>query len=470
MLSARWRLRSPSLRQKVTAAFALSMALVLVGLGLFVYSRFQAGLDTSINRDLRSRAGVVRALVLQSNSGLADAGQGPLGSAGAGFAQILTLRGQVFDATAGLARRPLLSRAELAAAGVRPLVIADRTIPALGGPVRILASAVMAQGERLVSVVGASLHDRDASLADLRAVILIGGPLALALASLLGYGASALSLRAVEAMRRQARELSVAQPGRRVAVPPSGDELSRLAETINEMLARNESAFERERRFTADASHELRGPLAVLRAELEVALIGSSSPAELRAVVASAAEEADRLSQLAEDLLLLAQSDHGTLPVDVHTVAVLESFARVRDRFAQRARIARRAIVTSVPDGLTVRADPARLAQALSNLVDNALRYGEGNVVLTAEERGETVELHVADFGPGFPGGFAEHAFERFSRADAVRGDGGAGLGLSIVASIARAHDGAACVANRPGGGANCWIVLPRPPAGDAAT
>ena len=469
MLSVRRRLRSPSLRQKVTAAFALSMALVLAGLGLFVYSRFEAGLDKSITQDLRSRAGVVRALVLQSNTGLADAGQGALGTAGAGFAQILTARGQVFDATPGLARRPLLSRAELAAVR-RPLMIADRTIPALGGPVRILASAVTAQGERLVSVVGTSLQDRDRSLADLRAVMLIGAPLALALASLLGYGACALSLRAVEAMRRQARELSVAEPGRRVAVPPSGDELSRLAETINGMLARNERAFERERRFTADASHELRGPLAVLRAELEVALIGSSSPAELREVVASAAEEADRLSQLAEDLLLLAQSDHGTLPVDVRSVAVDESFARVRDRFAQRARVARRAIVTSVPDGLTVRADPARLAQALSNLVDNALRYGEGNVVLSAEERGETVELHVADFGPGFPGGFAEHAFERFTRADATRGDGGAGLGLSIVASIARAHEGAACVANRPGGGANCWIVLPRRPVEDATT
>jgi two-component system OmpR family sensor kinase len=453
--------RRPSLRLKITAVFTAAMALLLAGLGFFVYSRFQASLDRSLNQGLRSRTNDVRALVMQADSGLAEAGHGSLAGVGAGFAQILMTNGLALDATPGITQRSLLSAADLVRARGRAVLVASRYVQAIHGSARLLASPTEAQGQRLVIVVGTSLRDRAGALSDLRAIMLVGGPLALLVAAILGYGTSALSLRSVEAMRRQARRLTIAQPGQRLPVPAARDELSRLAQTLNTMLARNEAAFQRERRFVADASHELRSPLAILRAELDVALLGESSASELRAALVSAAEETDRLSQLAADLLTTAQADEGKLPIEPARVAIKETFDRIRHRFSQRAVRADRAILANAPDELAVWADPLRLEQALSNLADNALRHGQGDVVLFASRQSDSVELHVADSGPGFPPEFVNIAFERFSRPDDSRTSGGAGLGLSIVQSIAHAHDGDALIANRPDGGADVWLSLP---------
>ena len=227
------------------------------------------------------------------------------------------------------------------------------------------------------------------------------------------------------------------------------------------MLARNEAAFQRERTFVADASHELRSPLAILRAELDVALVGDSSREELAGAVASAAEEAERLSLLAEDLLTLTAADRGSLPIRREPLDVGESLARLRERFAERARKAGREILTRAPRGLVVRADPLRLEQALGNLLDNALRHGGGPVLVQATRHGRGVELQVSDGGAGFPPAFLDAAFERFTRVDETRTAGGAGLGLSIVRSIARAHGGEAYAANGPAGGALVRLSLP---------
>jgi signal transduction histidine kinase len=227
------------------------------------------------------------------------------------------------------------------------------------------------------------------------------------------------------------------------------------------MLARNEAAFQRERTFVADASHELRSPLAILRAELDVALVGESSREELAQAVASAAEEADRLSSLAEDLLMLAAADQGSLPIRRESIDVARTLKRLRERFSQRASKVGREIVTSAPSGLQLQADPLRLEQALGNLLDNALRHGAGTVVVQATQRGDRVELQVRDEGPGFPPDFLRAAFERFTRADRTRTTGGAGLGLSIARSIARAHGGEAYVANSAAGGALVRLSIP---------
>jgi two-component system OmpR family sensor kinase len=281
------------------------------------------------------------------------------------------------------------------------------------------------------------------------------------LASLLGYAVATLALSSVESMRRRAQHISLGEPGQRLPVPRANDELARLARTLNEMLGRNETAFQRERTFVADASHELRSPLAILRAELDVALVGESSHEELKHAVSSAAEEADRLSRLAEDLLMLAEADQGSLPIRREPIDIAQSLERLKERFAQRARAAGGAIVTRAPHGLRMRADPLRLEQALGNLLDNALRHGAHTVVVQAERRGRTVELKVSDDGPGFPPQFIRGAFERFTRADRTRTTGGAGLGLSIVRSIARAHGGEAHVSNAAGGGATVWLSIP---------
>jgi two-component system OmpR family sensor kinase len=451
----------PSLRLKLTLAFAAAMALLLTGLGLFIYARFQAGLDASLNQGLRSRTNDVQALVKQADTGLAEAGGARLSRAGAGFAQVLKPGGKVLDQTPGLARKPLLTAPQIASAGSRPLLITT-TIAGLADPVRLLATPVRAQDMALVAVVGVSLQNRAVALRDLRDLMLLGGPVALLLTSLLGYAVSALSLRSVEAMRRQATRISVTEPGRPLPVPPAQDELRRLALTLNEMIDRDQAAFARERRFVADASHELRAPLAVLKTELEVALTGDSSKHELHAALESANAEADRVAHVARDLLTLAQADENRLPIAPAQLRVSELLERVRQRFIARAHASHRTLVVSAPGEMAVYADPLRVEQALSNLVDNALRHGAGAVTLFAESHSATAELHVADNGPGFPEGFLAVAFERFSRPDAGRSAEGTGLGLSIVRSIARAHGGEAHIANRAGEGADAWMTLPR--------
>jgi two-component system OmpR family sensor kinase len=458
----------PSLRLKLTLAFAAAMAVLLTGLGLFIYARFQTGLDSSLDQGLRSRANDVRALVKQADTGLAEAGGARLSQTGTGFAQVLKPGGKVLDQTPGIPRKPLLSARDIARASSRPILISTQIV-GVAGPVRLLAVPVRAQDMPLVVIVGVSLQSHAVALKDLRALMLLGGPVALLLASLLGYGVSALSLRSVEAMRRQATRLSVAEPSGRLRVPAAHDELRRLALTLNDVLDRNEAAFARERRFVADASHELRSPLAVLRTELEVALTGDSSKHELHTALESANAEADRVAHLARDLLTLAQSDDGELPIAPAQLRVSDLLERVRQRFVQRARAEERTLVASAPDELTVHADPLRVEQALSNLVDNALRHGTGPVTLCAERHNGTVDLHVADTGPGIPEAFLHIAFERFSRPDAGRSVEGTGLGLSIARSIARAHGGEAHVTNRASGGADAWITLPATAASQSA-
>jgi two-component system OmpR family sensor kinase len=458
--SVRRAVLHPSLRVKLALAFAAAMALLLTGLGLFIYARFQSGLDQSLNQGLRSRTNVVRALVNQADTGLADAGGSHLSQTGAGFAQVLSPGATVLDQTPGLPRRPILSSREISLAATRPILLTTR-IAGVRDPVRLLATPVRAQDRSLVVIVGTSLQARTTALQKLEAVMLLGGPVALVLATLLGYGVSALSLRSVEAMRRQATRLSVRSPGRRLPVPGAHDELQRLAVTLNEMLDRNDLAFARERRFVADASHELRSPLAVLKTELEDALSDGHSERELRAALASADAETDRIAHLARDLLTLAQADDGSLPIEPTPMRVDEVVERIRQRFAQRARSQGREVLASVPGEIGLEADPLRVEQALSNLVDNALRHGAGTVVLSAERRDGNVDLRVADSGPGFPEDFLAVAFERFTRPDSGRSVEGTGLGLSIVSSIARAHGGEAYVTNRVGGGADAWIALP---------
>jgi signal transduction histidine kinase len=283
---------------------------------------------------------------------------------------------------------------------------------------------------------------------------------ALLLASLAGYALASAALRPVEAMRRRAAAISHEEPGQRLPVPRTSDEIGRLGETLNEMLDRLEAAFERERAFTADASHELRTPLAILKAELELALREGRSPEELRAALESAAEETDRLVQLAEDLLAIARLDDGRLALRPAPLDASELAAATAARFHARAEEGGRSVRASVDGDVSIEGDRERLEQALGNLVDNALRHGEGDVLVEAVESDGRVELHVRDSGPGFPPDFIDRAFERFTRGDAARSRGGAGLGLAIVAAVAESHGGGAHAANLPGGGADVWLEL----------
>jgi signal transduction histidine kinase len=451
--------RSP-IRLRVTLAFVLVMALVLSAIGLFVYLRFKAELDATINASLRSRAADVAALVKESDSGLSER-RGNLVGRSESFAEVLDPRSRVLDSTASIGGHVLLTAPELQRAKRGPVFLDRGPLPGLQDESRLLAIPVLANGQRHIVVVGTSTEARGESLADLLQLLLVGGPLALLLASLAAYGVAGAALRPVEAMQTRAAEISSAEPDQRLPVPPTHDEIARLGTTLNAMLERLGEALEHERAFVADASHELRTPLAILKAELELALQQGRSPEELRAALSSAAEETDRLTQLAEDLLTIAQTDRGELPVRLARIDVAEILGSVSSRFARRVEESGKVLARSTEPGLTIAGDRQRLEQALGNLLDNALRYGEAPLELAAITRNGSVELHVRDRGSGFPEEFRGRAFERFSRADASQRMDGSGLGLAIVEAIALAHRGEAHVENRDGGGADAWLALP---------
>jgi two-component system, OmpR family, sensor kinase len=446
------------IRLRLTATFALAMAIVLAAAGFLLYHHLAVSLDRTLAQSLRARAADIAALVKQAHPGLGDSQPGPGNPTG--FAQVLDAHGRIFDQTPALGRRPVLTTAQLARARHATLTL-DGSAASPSERVRLLAMPVIAQGQRLVVVVGVPLGTRDHALAALRTELLVGGPTALLLASLICYLIAAAALRPVERMRTRAAAISANRLSERLPVARSQDEVARLGETLNEMLGRLETAVERERTFVADASHELRTPLAHLRAEVELALESPRGRDELEAALRSVGNESDRLSQLAEDLLLLARVDKGSLPIRQDEIELDELLGGVALRFERRAKDAGRTIESDGGGG-RARADRLRIEQALGNLIDNALRHGAGAIRVSASQNADSLDLQVADQGPGFPSDFEEHAFERFSRANQSRNGGGAGLGLAIVAAVAQAHGGTATAGNAPGGGAQISIRIPK--------
>ena len=448
-------MRSLPIRVRLTLPFALAMALVLVATGALVYVGVGRALLTSVDQTLRAQAAEAAPRV-EDGRPLRDRDAADI----APVEQLITPSGRIVSSTP--AKLPsLLDPTRLA------LVLAGHTVKessddfqGLKERWRMLAQPIQVDGTREALVVAQPLTQRRETLQRLRREFLIAAPAALILAVLGGYLLAAASLRPVEAMRRRAAAITASTPGTRLPVPGSRDEISRLAQTLNHMLDRLEAAFEHERRFVADASHELRTPLALLRTELELALRRPRSAEELELALRSAAEETERLSRLAEDLLLIARSDEGLLPVRREHLSAQELLTGVAERFAGRAERLGRSVTVVSGEDATLDADPVRLEQALGNLVDNALQHGEGAVGLSVGRRSGFVELHVTDEGAGFEPAFVQRAFDRFSRADDARSPGGTGLGLAIVELIASAHGGSAGAANRPEGGADVWIAL----------
>jgi two-component system, OmpR family, sensor kinase len=450
------------IRLRVTLAFTAAMALVLVAVGLFLYLQLQAQLDESIDNGLRSRAGEVAVLARTSESGLRGSRKTMLIEQEESFAQVLTPGGRVVDSTPQLGERPVLGAPELAKAARSSAFFEREGLPGIEATARLLATPIETGTRELIVVVGSSLGDRNEALRSLATLLLIGIPVALILASLAGYVAAGAALRPVERMRQRAAAISARRPQERLPVPTANDELRRLGLTLNEMLGRIEATLEHERRFVDDASHELRTPLALHKTELELALRHGSSEQELRAAVAAGLEEVDRLVGLAEDLLVVARSEQGEMAVAPQPIPVAELFAAVNERFATRAAESARSLTLDGGVDLVVAGDRLRLEQALTNVVDNALRHGKGEVLLWATTANDgRVEMHVRDRGTGFATEFLPHAFERFSRTDPARSRGGSGLGLAIVEAIALAHGGRAGAANDPGGGADVWIEVP---------
>lgn len=449
------------IRVRLAAGLAVAMCVVLALAGVFVYLRLESELNEAIDAGLRSRADDVAALVHQPGAGLGAPGPGLLTESEESFAEVLRADGSVLDSTRR-ASRPALDPAE-----VRNLqssrIFGERRVSGIEGDARLLARRVTGQGTGRVVVVGRAIEERDDALNGLVTAFIVGGPFAVLLVVGAGYLLASVGLSPVEAMRRRAERVTLSRSGERLPLPDAKDEIRRLGETLNAMLARLEESFERERAFVADASHELRTPLTVLKAELEVTLRGGGYDEQVGASLATAVDEVDQLGRLAEDLLLIARSQDGELSVKLERTDVRELLAGVVERYRPRAMLEGRSIELEVPAGLEAQIDPLRVRQAVGNLIDNALRHGEGALFVSARRDAGDLTLSVADAGPGFPADFVDQAFLRFTRADPSRQRRGAGLGLAIVRAIAHAHGGEATI-ELADQGPSVVLRLPRSP------
>ncbi len=434
-----------SLRIRLALAFAGAAAVLLAAIGAFIFVRVKSGLDEELDHSLRLRASELARRATdprQLRAGLDAAGQP---------AQLLTRDGRVIVSTRVKRDRPLIGPVHLAAARRGEVVFGrEENTRILGRPA----------GPRTIVAVAASMRQRERTLESLSGVLLVGLPIALLLASAAGYLVAAGALRPVERMRRRAAGISQATSDARLPLPAAHDEIHRLGVTLNAMLARISAAAQQEREFVSNASHELRTPLAILKAEIDVALHPDAEPSEWHYALLSAGEETDRLAQLAENLLMIARGEEGAPAADLEELGLRAFAERVAGRFDAQVGV-------TIDPGLRVLAQPVALDRAVTNLVDNALRYGAEPIEITARPRGEWVELHVVDQGAGFADEYLPRAFERFSRPTGAR-TGGAGLGLALVDAVARTYGGEAGAANAPAAptsGSRCAAPGRRPGA-----
>ena len=431
------------IRARITAAFAVVMLILLVAIGVLAYHSTSSALLDEIDSGLRFRAS---ALAPSSIEGRTQSPDLRLQEPREAFQQVLDA-GRVVHATSGFAA-PLLTRHQLA--GLSAPHFLERHVAGVEGPARLLAVPL---GAARVLVVGTSMADRTDALRNLARVLLIGGPLAIAVACLAAWMVAGWALLPMDRMREEASAITLSGLDRRMPVPRTRDELQRLALTLNGMLDRLATSMTTERAFLERASHELRTPLAALRAEVDLALGRRRSAEELAAALRSVSDETDRLARLAEDLLVLARANEGRLPLRKERLPVRSTLESAAGLFAARARALEVDIVVSAPADADVVADPLRLRQALVNVLDNALRHTPpgGTVRVTGVLTGTDVRITVADTGPGF-GDLAPAA---------------GGLGLRIVRAVVASHDGSVQLSNGADGGACVELLLPVPDGPD---
>jgi signal transduction histidine kinase len=450
-----------SIRLRVALVFALALAIAFALGGWLFVSRLSASLLRSTDAALAAR--VTQATRSTEN----DEGRTPAITTaalapGEYAVQTITPADRVKTSNAGPA--PLLTAAELNQARRRGEMVLTRTLD--GEPERVRA-VPFGEGRRWVAIAGVSLDSDNNTLRQVADGLLIGASAFVIVGGIGAYWLARAALAPVERLRREVAALSERDSEMTVRVPRTRDEVAALAGTMNDLLVRLRRALARQRAFVADASHELRTPFAVLQGELELAGRPGRSKAELSAAVASAADEAGRLTRITDDLLLLARGDEDKLSLRPERTDIAALLAASAERAGTRARAAGVSFRVDAAAGLAAVADAGRIRQAVDNLADNALRFAPPGteVVLSAEITGGSLGIEIRDSGPGFPPEFLAHAFERFRRPDQgrARSAGGAGLGLAIVQAIALAHGGRAVAGNRPGGGATVRLDIPQP-------
>lgn len=437
------------IRARVTLAFASVLAVVLILVGGFVYSRFRADANNAVDAELRARTAVFFAARSPDPQLRIDL----LGVSDEHFGQVVNPAGRVIVRSAQLGRTPIVRLQP----GYRFATVRTRVE-------RRSVRTLTTRRDRITLVLASALDDRNDSLASLADLLWFGGVITFVSATQAAWLLARAALRPVERLRTAAGSYSARDLTGRLLVPPASDELQRLALTLNEMLARIQESFDRQRIFVDRASHELRTPLANLSMELELAFRRERSVEEMRRALAGAADEAHRLDRLASNLLVLARTTDGRLPIAPLPTNLEQLVTDTLRTFAARAESGSVALVAevSVPEPVTV--DPVRIRQALTNLIENSLRVtpAGGTVAVRAGVEGNDVTVRVFDTGPGFPVELGDEVFSMFVRGPSTsRAVDGAGLGLAIVAAVAEAHHGTVRI-ELGGSGTTVIMRLPR--------
>lgn len=354
----------------------------------------------------------------------------------------------------------------LAASNQRRGVFGNRSIE--GRPFRFTLQRLEVKGRIYTATTGVGTYDVVRTLSLFRSYLLMFAPVLFLIAAAGGYWLSRRALSPVDALVRTAREIGGANLSTRLQKVETGDELQRLAETLNEMLGRIETAFLRITEFTADASHELRTPVSLIRTEAELALRRSRGEAEYKESLRHILLEAERTSGLIEQLLSLARADSGSEVLHMESVDLSQVLRAVAESWQQLAAIRNVQFSSSIVDEARVTGDAGILRRLADILLDNAFKYtpSTGSVYLSLEKNAENGVITVRDTGEGIPEEEHQKIFERFYRIDKARSraHGGAGLGLAIAQWIVGQHGGTIAVESRTGAGATFRVEIPLSP------
>ncbi len=459
MVASRRPLAGVRVRTSFTATFLVAVVLVLAGTGFVLVQERQ--LRNAITALTEQHADELASQL--DSTGLSRNRLERLVRRDEAIVQIVSPDGSVLAASDSIEESPPVVPARPAPGSSSVVYVDNLPEEHDDSYVVVVRGVATANGDAFV-ITAESLDTVEKATGVVVRLLAIGLPVVVVLVGLISYWLTGLALAPVRQMRNRVADITARDRSARVPVSPAGDEITRLAETMNEMLERLEAASARQRRFVADASHELRSPLTAIRTSQEISLAHPTNtdwPGTSRDTLA----ELERLEHLVADLLLLARFDDNDprqtiVDVDLDDIVQTE---------AARLRRLGRWDVRSAVEPVRMRGDHDQVSRLVRNLVDNATRHTSSTVSLRLHRDGTTAVLEIGDDGAGVPPGEEERIFERFVRLDESRerGTGGTGLGLSIAREIARRHGGDVTVVSGNGAGPGALFVvhLPAPPA-----
>ena len=434
-----------------------AVAVLTVGVALFIGA---ALLVATLRGRLDSAATTAASLRAHDIAALAEAGALPhqlaLPGEETAFVQVVDQNGSVIASTDNIAGEPAITAAR--PSGTRALKLTVPIPPLDRRSMRVIAVSVVASSGVVTVYAGENLYNAAHTTSVIVAGLAVGLPLLLIIVAAVTWWAVGRTLRPVRKITATMADITTSDLHRRVPEPTTRDEIGQLANTVNATLARLDNSIERQRRFVADASHELRGPLAALRADLEISLIHPERTV-WDDVARDTLGDVERLQHLTDDLLILARIDNDSEiqhePVDLRVIVI------------EARQALRRPDVHLTTSGLDtpciVDGDAAQLRRMVRNLLHNAEAHAVGNIAIALHTTPGSIQLSVADDGPGIPAADRQQVFERFVRLDTARtrDSGGSGLGLAIVRDVVAGHQGTITIADSEPQGATFRVVLP---------